>query len=123
MKIVARRHVFDRFPRPLVAVPPRGPGFHACAGEPRDECGAVVVAAGTALAEGHATKLGRPDQQCVIEQAALLEVGEQGGGGLVHAAGNGTETACDIAMIVPISRGTALAAINAAERASTSLDV
>ena len=45
----------------------------------------VVVAAGRArLVRRHPAEFGGPENQRVLEQAPLLEVGQKGGGGLVE---------------------------------------
>ncbi len=67
------------------------PGLHAGAGEPDGEAAAVVVAAHAgvaecALAENSAAELGEEHHERVFEQAALLEVFQQRGGGLVDVA-------------------------------------
>ena len=59
--------------------------LYACTGEPGGEAGGVVVATARAssLESGHATEFGAPDNERVLEQSALFEICEQGGGGLV----------------------------------------
>ncbi len=44
----------------------------------------MVTSAGAFLEGGHASELGAPDYQRMFEEAALFEVTEEGGGGLVH---------------------------------------
>ena len=51
------------FQRPLVALAVGDARLDAGAGQPGDERAAVVVAAGGALAEGHAAELGGPDRR------------------------------------------------------------
>src|ERR1051325_4404380 len=47
-------------------------GFHAGAGEPAGEAVGIMIAALRALLEeGHATELGAPDDERVLQQAAL----------------------------------------------------
>ena len=63
-------------------------GLDAAAGQPDGEAAAVVIAAVVvvavrALAVDGAAELAAPDDQRVVEQAALLQVLDQGGGGLV----------------------------------------
>lgn len=56
----------------------------ASAGKPSGEAvGIVVAAAGPFLKSGHAAKLGAPDDQRILEQAALFQVAQQGRSGLV----------------------------------------
>ena len=61
----------------------------AAAGQPHGEAVVVVVAAVEArqLGDRRAAELAAPDHQRAVEQAALLEVGEEGGDGLVPLAG------------------------------------
>ena len=57
----------------------------AGSGEPGGEAGGIVIAAaGAFLKGGHAAELGAPDDERVLEQAALFEISEQGGGGLIE---------------------------------------
>ena len=51
----------------------------AAAGEPDGEAVGVVVAAVLALGAGRPAELAAPDDQGLLEQAALLQVGEQAG--------------------------------------------
>ena len=68
--VVAEGFAFGGAPRPRVAFAVGGAGLHARTGEPRDRCSLVVVAASGPLGEGVPAKLGAPDQQRVVEQAA-----------------------------------------------------
>ncbi len=48
-------------------------GFHAGASHPAGEaCGVVVAATGTLLEGRHAAELGAPDDERVLQQAALF---------------------------------------------------
>ena len=55
---------------------------------PREETGEsiriVIASCAIALEERHATELGTPDDQGVVEQTAALQIMDQGSGGLVH---------------------------------------
>ena len=62
------------------------PRLHAAAGQPDREAAVVVVAAVAPSANGRAAELAGPDDQRVLQQAALLQVREQRGDRLVHAA-------------------------------------
>ena len=82
------------------------PRLDAAAGEPDGEAAAVVVAAhaGIAelpLAEDGAAELGGEDDERVFEQAALLQVLDQRGGGLVDVAALVRELARDGDVLVP----------------------
>ena len=60
-------------------------GLHACASHPCGEaCGVVIAATGTFLKGGHAAELGAPHDERVLQQAALFEIAQKSGGGLVH---------------------------------------
>jgi hypothetical protein len=59
-----------------------GAAFDAAAGEEDRKCLDVVIAA-VALGHRGAAEFAAPDDEGVFEHAALLEVGEQGGGALV----------------------------------------
>ena len=81
-------------------------GFHAGAGEPDGEAAAVVVAAAVGVAEralaiNGAAEFGEEHHERVFEQAALFEVVEQGGGGLVDVAALIGELAFDRDVLVP----------------------
>ena len=62
---------------------------------------AVVVAGQLALAVDRAAELAAPDDQRVVEQAALLEVGDQGVAGLVDVLALGGQVAGEVAVLVP----------------------
>src|SRR5436309_5835238 len=73
VQVVAISAAGSRFPRPLITLAMSAPPLDTGASEPANEGPAVVVAAGGPLAEGHATELGAPHQQRVLEHAAVLE--------------------------------------------------
>src|SRR6266404_9184983 len=60
----------------LVALSVADAALDAGAGQPGNKRAAVMVTAGGALRERHPAELGRPDDQRVVEQAALLQVAE-----------------------------------------------
>ena len=65
--------------------------FHASAGHEDGEAARVVIAAVIVLGQGAlrvggASEFPAPDDQGIIEQAALFEVGDEGGAGLVGVA-------------------------------------
>ena len=65
------------------------PALDAAAGQPHGEAVEVVVAAdefAARFAHRRAAELAAPDDERVVEQPALLEVGEQRGDGLVGLA-------------------------------------
>ena len=65
-------------------------GLDAASGEPHGEVLDVVVAAGQFLdlAHGGPAELAAPDHQRVVQQAALLEIGDQRCRGPVHVQGD-----------------------------------
>src|SRR5262245_15888174 len=74
VEIVTRRRPGRRLPRPAIAFPVCDPRLDSRTGEPRDEGAAVVIAAVAPLRERHAAEFRRPDQERVVEQAALLQI-------------------------------------------------
>ena len=58
--------------------------FDPRARQPGGVASAVMAAAFGAVDAGGSAKLGRPDDERVIEHAALLQVGQQAGDGLVN---------------------------------------
>ena len=82
----------------------------AAAGQPHREAVVVVVAAVDLAGVGarvrqldrrRAAELAAPDHQRVVEQAALLQVGEQRGDGLVALAGQLAVVDLDVVVVVP----------------------
>ena len=88
MQVVAIGLVGGGLVAELVAGAEAGAALDAGAGQPGHEGAAVVVAAGAALGERHSAELGRPDHQRVVEEAARLQVAEQGGDRPVHLVGD-----------------------------------
>jgi len=76
-------------------------GFDSSSGEPDGEAGRVVVAAVFTLSYGGAAKLGSPDNEGVVHQAALLEVSQESGNGLVGGEGVLGVTFDEATMLVP----------------------
>jgi len=95
--------------KPSSSVLPRmRPGLGAAAGEPHGEGVDVMVAAdGDAdLAHGRAAEFAAPDDERVFEEAALLEVEDEGGAGLIDVEADFLEVAVQIfagaAVAVPV---------------------
>ena len=63
---------------------------------------AVVLLRNTALAVNGATKFTAPNDQRVVEQATLLEVGDQPVAGLVDVLALGRHATCRIGMVIPV---------------------
>ncbi len=78
-----------------------GAALDAAAGEPGGEAVGVVVAAGAALGHGHAAELAAPDDERALEQAAALQVGEQGGDGFVGFGAHGGVVRFDVVVGIP----------------------
>jgi hypothetical protein len=95
MQVVAVRDAVDGLVRPFVARAMGHAPLDAAAGQPGGERERVVVAAPGALAAGHAAELGGPDDDGVVEQAAALEVVDQGRR-LVHTGGHRPVVAGDV---------------------------
>src|SRR5690606_37354629 len=74
---VGRPVAVEGLVRPLVAFAVGDAAADAAAGEPVREDERVVVAAERTLVAGHAAELGRPEDDRVVEHAALLEVFDQ----------------------------------------------
>ena len=79
--------------------------LHAAAGEPDAERLVVVIAArivvAVAVAGRGAAEFAAPDDQRAVEQAALLQVGEQRGGGRVDFGGACRQAVFDVLVMIP----------------------
>src|SRR5258706_559377 len=80
----------------------------AAAGHPAGEAAAMVVAAIVvggqgALAVDGPAKFAAPDEQCIIQEAPLFEVGEKGCRSLVRILALAADHFGQIAMLVPTS--------------------
>jgi uncharacterized protein YoaH (UPF0181 family) len=84
------------------------PPLDAAAAEPVGEAIRVVVAALAALRAGHAAELGGPQDDGVVEQAALFEILDQGGGAAGHAPGQRAVIAADVLVGIPVAAGEAV---------------
>ena len=72
----------------LIGLAEREAGLDAGAGEPdREAAGVVIAARAVLLGVGGAAELAAPPDQRILEQSALLQVGEQAGDGAVDGAG------------------------------------
>src|SRR5690606_27714301 len=83
------------------------PTLDAAASHPQGEGAWVMVAtrhgfeAGAVFAEGGAAKFTAPDDEGGVEQAALLEILEQGGDRLVDHAAVVGELGVEVAVVIP----------------------
>ena len=75
-------------------------GLHATAGHPNRE-GAVVMVPTVTLGRRGAAELGAKDDECVIEKAALPQIGEQAGDGLVRGGAAGGQEVFDVVVMIP----------------------
>src|SRR5689334_1196219 len=96
------RHVVAKVVRNAVA----DARFHSAAGHPDGKAAAVVVATivflfNLPLAINRTTELAAPDDQCVIEQTALLEILDQGRTGLVGVRALFLDAFGQIVVLVP----------------------
>src|SRR5262249_27051733 len=93
--------VLDGTEAELVRRPVGHAALDAAAGHPHREAPVVVVAAVAALAGRGAAELAAPDDERVVEQAALLQVGEQCGHGPVDVAAEVARRLVVVAVRVP----------------------
>ena len=100
VEVVDVDDVLDGAVTELVRGPVDGAGFDATAGEEDAEAEDVVVAA-AALAHRGAAEFAAPQQEGVFQHAALLEVGDEGRGGLVDVLRGGAHAVLDAAVVVP----------------------
>jgi hypothetical protein len=94
---------FDGFLAEFIGVSMTDAGLHAGTGHPAGEAVGIVIAALRAfLEEGHAAELGAPDDERVLQQAALFQVADQSGGGLVEDVRMHVILRLEIAVAVPV---------------------
>lgn len=74
--------------------------FNSTTGHEHGSGLSVVVATG-ALGHGSATEFTAPDDEGVVEEAALFQILDEGGGALVDILCAGLHTADDISVVVP----------------------
>src|ERR1043165_5350903 len=93
VKIVHADWIFLRGETELIGAAMHRAAFYAAAGHPHAKAVMVMVApldrlaAAVKLHRGRAPKFPAPDHQCVVEHAALLEIGQQGRDGLIELRG------------------------------------
>ena len=75
----------------------------AAAAEPVSEAEGVVVAAFAALGAGHAAEFGGPEDEGIVEEPALFEVFDEGGGAVGEATGERAVVAFDVFVGVPVA--------------------
>ena len=100
--------VLDRAEAELLGLPTNGPRLESAARNPHREGVNVVIAPGglAHLAHRRAAKFAAPDHDRVVEQAALLEVADERGGGAIDVEGFQRqmffEILDDAAVVVPV---------------------
>ena len=93
----------------------------AAAGQPDGEAERMMVAAVGAFGAGRAAELGGPDDERLVEQAALLQILQQAGDRLIDLRAVGGVVACEIAVGVPAA-GAAVAAVEDLHEPHAALD-
>ena len=83
------------------------PALHAASRHPDGKACRVVVATVALLAHRRAAKLSAPDNERFIEQASLLEVGEQARDRFVHRAAEPGMVFFDAGVRIPLAAGAA----------------
>src|SRR4051812_25716075 len=105
MQIVGVNLVLHRTGTEFVGCTIGRAALDAAAGEPGAESAAVVIAARVAVAisvaDDRTAELTTPDDERGIEQATLLEIGDEAGSRIVDIAGGPCEAALKIVVIIP----------------------
>ena len=102
VEIVDVNFVFNRVEAEVIGLAMVHAAFDSASGEPHGEgIGMVVPTIGSALGHGSASEFSAEDDEGVFEHAALLEVFDQGGAGLVDILAVLFEPANESAMLVP----------------------
>ena len=83
MQVVDVDRILDRIQSELISLPDHLPAVNASSGKPHGKAIRVMVAARflirpAGLRHRGAAELATPDNQCAVEQPALLEILEQG---------------------------------------------
>src|SRR5206468_1948169 len=77
--------------------------FDTTARQPARECIRVMITAFAALSARHPAKLGGPEHERIVKQAAGLEVSDQRGGRLVHTPSHRAVVARDVLVGIPVA--------------------
>ncbi len=72
----------------------------------------VVIAAVAILRHRHAAKLRPPDDECAVEQASCLEIGQQPGYGLIGLFAKLAVVLLQVLVGIPIESGAAAVDLN-----------
>ena len=76
-------------------------GFEATAGNQQGEGVTIVIASRAALRDGQSAELARPQHDGAVQQAALLQIADEHGGGLIYRGADATQALANIAVVVP----------------------
>ena len=105
MEVADVGFVFDGFATQFVGGADRVAGITAAPGQPHAHGVGIVVATiggpATDAVIGRATELAAPDDEGALEEPTLLEVGNEGGDGLVYATNEVAVGALDVVVAVP----------------------
>src|ERR1043166_7496637 len=98
--------VFGNVEGKIVGFPVANSRFDTATSQPHRKCFAVVIAAvvflsQTALTVNSASKFSAPDNECILEQAALLQVRPQRGRALINVAGEDLNPLGQVTVMVP----------------------
>src|SRR5262245_18729080 len=99
--------MLDGMEADLIDRPVDGAASDTDAGQPDAETVGMMIAPIAVLGAGRPAKLRRPDHQCLLQQAALLEVFQQTGNGLIDAGTVGAVVLLQLAVRVPTAATTA----------------
>ena len=112
VKVVPVHGAVDGFPADFISGAVGGAAFHAAAGQPKAKAVHVVVAPGTefvaaGLGERRTAEFAGEQDERVLEHAALLEVLDERGDGLIDAHGFTVVITAHVLVAVPVdARGT-----------------
>jgi hypothetical protein len=109
-------HILDRLVAELIGRPVAKTLLYPGARQPTGEAGRIVVAAlGTFLEGWHSAELRAPDDQCIVQQPALLQINEQPGGWLVEHRTVQTVLLEEFLVPVPVAHALATRLVGAVE--------
>ena len=107
MEVVGMNRILGNLPTNFVGFAVGNSAFDAAAGHEHGEVVGVVIASGVrfaavaVFAEGRAAELAAPDHEGFIEKAALFEIMNKRGDGLVGHPGVVIEFPIEVGMMVP----------------------
>ena len=101
MQVMDADRLVDRVITEFVGGSVAEPGLHPATGEPESESLGMMTASSCPLTLGRSTELGTPDDQRVLEQTSLFQVGDQPRDRLVATSGVGFVGPLEVRMLVP----------------------